>query len=193
MKSSELLLIVDSVEEAVKFYTEKLGFDIVHLEVQKDNANLLQAAHIRKGKCFIRFRAPYIEELAEFSFIKRCVSRCVGLHIEIKKGLDKYIARCQKKGLKIATEPSSYDTSKSYSLRDPFGLKVIFSEPIDLKNKKPSLEFVGMHISEQDASGRGRKESELSNEMIDHLRVFGILRRAAKKYAKHKLKLVMKK
>ena len=32
MKSSELVLIVETVEEGVKFYTEKLGFDIVDLQ-----------------------------------------------------------------------------------------------------------------------------------------------------------------
>src|SRR5271163_2458532 len=145
MKSSELLVVVESVEEAVKFYTEKLAFDIVDLQTSSEPGNLLASAHLKKGKCFISFRTPQVEELAEFSFIKRCASRCVGLQVEMKKGLDKYFNRCQKKGLKITSEPrDQMDGHKSFSLRDPFGIKLVFSQQVDGKLLKPNFDFVGM-------------------------------------------------
>ena len=129
MKSSELVIIVDSVEDAVKFYTEKLAFDVVELEVSTDSGEpLLVAACLRKGKSFIRFRLPSVEELAEFSFIKRCASRCVGFSIPFKKGIERYFARCVKKGVKISQElcaTSEAGMIQSFVMRDPFGTKIV--------------------------------------------------------------------
>lgn len=192
MKSSELLVIVDSVEEAIKFYTEKLAFDIAGLEASKESAYTLNSAHLRKGKCGIIFRAPLVEELAEFSFIKRCSSRCVGFNIEIKKGLEKYFQRCQKKGLK-PTELRTRDGYRHFSLRDPFGTKLVFSQLLEGTQPKPNIDFLGIPISEQDVAGRGRKEADIVDDMVEKLRNFGILRRAAKKYAKHVFKALTKK
>ena len=186
MKSSELLLIVDSVEEAVKFYTEKLAFDIANLEVSKESPSTFAAAHLRKGKCFISFKTPQVEELAEFSFIKRCASRCVGLRAEMKKGIEKYFQRCQKKGLKVVTELKENDGVKSFAIRDPFGVKLIFVQPVEGKVR------VSSDVAGKSAEVRGRKETEVVNEMVEHLRTFGILRRAAKKYAKLKIKQLSK-
>ncbi len=186
MKSSELLLVVDSVEEAVKFYTEKLAFDVASLEVSRENPNTLAAAYLRKGKCFISFKTPQVEELAEFSFIKRCASRCVGLRAEMKKGIEKYFQRCQKKGLRVVSELKETDGVKSFALRDPFGVKLIFVQPADGKS------HVGSDVAGRSIELRGRKESDVVNEMVEHLRTFGILRRAAKKYAKLKIKHISK-
>lgn len=97
MKSSEFVLIVETVEEGVKFYTEKLGFDIVDLQESSENGRHLISARMHKGKCSIILRTPLVEELAAFSFIERCVNRCTGLYIEMKKGLEKYYQRCIKK------------------------------------------------------------------------------------------------
>lgn len=188
MKSSELIVMVDSVEEAIKFYTEKLGFDIVDMEQSKDNPNILHAARIKKGKCLISFKAPQVEELAEFSFIKRCASRCIGLSMEMKKGIERYYARCQKKGLKITRELRESMGTKSFALKDPFGIKLVVAQPPEDKRIQPSLNFLGLQLSDKDATGKGRKESEVVNDLIDHLKGFGILRRASKKYAKHYLK-----
>src|SRR5260221_12819284 len=116
MKSGELLVIVDSVEEAIKFYTEKLAFDIARVEASRDVVNTLHSAHLRKGKCGLIFRTPLVEELAEFSFIKRCGSRCIGFNVEMKKGIDKYFQRCQKKGLKT-TELKDHDGLQQFTLR----------------------------------------------------------------------------
>jgi uncharacterized glyoxalase superfamily protein PhnB len=194
MKSSELLLITDSVEEAIKFYTEKLAFDLVDTEHNKENPNTLLGASLRKGKCYIHIKAPQVEELAEFSFIKRCASRCVGIYIEMKKGIEKYYQRCQKKGVRVAGELKNITCGttgsiyKTFSIRDPFGVKVVFAQLVDEK-QPTSIDLAGMMITSNDV--KSRKESELLNDMINHLRTFGVLRRAAKKYSKQKIKQLL--
>lgn len=185
MKSSELLIIVDSVEEAVKFYTEKLAFDIVDLQLSKESPGTLQTAHVRKGKCFVSFRTPLVEELAEFSFIKRCASRCVGLYVEMKKGVEKYFDRCQKKGLKVVSDLKGMpDGSKNFAIRDPFGIKLVFNQVPEKGQVRVAPDLLGMHVDRQ------KKESVLMGDMIDHLKKFGVLRRSAKKYSKLKLKQI---
>lgn len=192
IKSSELLVVVDSVEEAVKFYTEKMAFDLVDAQVSPENSNLLIAAHVRKGKCHIIFRAPQVEELADFSFIKRCASRCAGLYVEVKKGLDRYFERCQKKGVKVVSEPRMVDGHRTFVVKDPFGMKLAIAE-VPEKVTQPSTDFVGMRLSQNDIVQKTRKESEMIDDMAAHLRKFGILRRAAKKFAKSRLKQFTKK
>jgi uncharacterized glyoxalase superfamily protein PhnB len=183
MKSSKIVLIVDSVDKAVKFYTEKLAFDITDLKMTKEGGEqALSYAHLRKGKCFIILRAPHIEELAEFSFIKRCASRCVGIYVEMKKGLDKYYERCQRKGVQISSELKNQDYGyRTFSLKDPYGVKITFAQPIEGFVLKPT-DFVGMTVD------KTQKDSDLQEEMIRYLKGFSILRRASKKYAKSWLK-----
>jgi uncharacterized glyoxalase superfamily protein PhnB len=193
MKSSELLIIVDSVEEAVKYYTEKLAFDIIDVRASSEHPNSLQSAHLRKGKCLITFKQPHVEEFAEFSFIKRCASRCVGLYMEMKKGLDKYYSRCQKKGVKILSEPKTSDGIKSFTMRDPFGIKLIVAEVPGKSAHDVSLNFVGLQLSQADVISTQRKEKDLVNAMVGHLKTFGVLRRAAKKFAKQHLKKLTQK
>ena len=192
IKSSELLVVVDSVDEAVKFYTEKLAFDLIDAQISTDGMITLQSAHLRKGKCHIVFKAPLVEELAEFSFIKRCANRCSGLVLEMKKGIEKYYQRCKKKNLKIVHEMHVADGHKTFAIRDPFGLKLVFVE-VPEKTQRPSPDFVGMRLSEQDISTKERCESAIIDDMVSHLRKFGILRRASKKFAKLKLKQLTKK
>jgi len=187
MKSSELIVIVESVEEAVKFYTEKLAFDIVHLEASKESPGILTAAHLRKGKCFVAFRVPSVEELAEFSFIKRCASRCVGLQLEMKKRIEKYFQRCQKKGLKIVSDLKEASGYKSFAIRDPFGNKLVFAQPVEGKEPKASSDVLGMTVDL-----RGAKEADVVDKIVGHLRTFGVLRRPAKKYAKLRIKQLVK-
>ena len=195
MKSSELVLIVDSVEDAVKFYTEKLAFDLTEARVSTENAHVLSFAQLRKGKCFIMIRLPSVEELAEFSFIKRCVSRCTCLYVEMKKGIEKYYDRCKKKGVKIATELKStpdcptHPGCLSFSIRDPFGIKLIFSQPANEKIKLDSVDLAGLKIKRSEVAGKKTQELEdYIDRAIGHLKTFSVVRRAAKKFAKHKLK-----
>lgn len=192
MKSSELLVVVDSVEEAVKFYTEKLAFDLVDTQVSVENSNHLVSAQVKKGKCCIIFRAPHVEELADFSFIKRCSSRCAGLYVEMKKGLDRYFDRCIKKGVKIVSEPKMVDGHRTFVLKDPFGIKLVIAE-VPEKAAVASSQFAGLSLPISAIVSKARKESDIVDEMVSHLRKFGILRRASKKYAKAHLKAALKK
>ncbi|MCF7799496.1 VOC family protein [Candidatus Babeliales bacterium] len=191
MKNSTPMLVVDSVEAAIKFYTEKLAFDIVESAVQKQEHSdqAFVYALLKKGRCAIMFRIPHIEELAEFSFIKRCASRCTGLYIEMKKGFDKYYQKCVKKGIPIVDElkeqPWGYRT---FSIKDPFGLMLTFAQPIENFVAKDSNIFCGIPINLKDSTGTAYTEKELLDKMVIHLKKFGILRRAAKKYAKSWLK-----
>lgn len=191
MKSSEIIIIVDSVEEAIKFYTEKLAFDVVELSVNIHDPSILAFARLKKGKSAISFRVPQVEELAEFSFIKRCASRCLVVAFEVKKGLEKYYQRCIRKGLKVVNElKDGGDGYTSFSVRDPFGTKIIFSQPI-LGAKPQSLYTIaGLTLTPQDFEKA--REDDTVDKIIDHMRSFGLLRRASKKFAKHAFKLVLK-
>lgn len=190
MKSCGTVVVVDIVEEAVKFYTEKLGFDIVDLFADKEGAVRLRFACLRKGKCFIKFRTPLVEELADFSFIKRCASRCVSVQAEMKKGLDKYFVRCQKKGVKVVSEPENCTEMgmRFFSVRDPFGVTLVFTQTLEEASKMTGeVDFCGMVVTKSQA-----KESQTIDRVVLHLKGFGILRRSAKKFAKLKIKEISK-
>jgi catechol 2,3-dioxygenase-like lactoylglutathione lyase family enzyme len=189
VKSSKVVFIVDSVEEAVKFYTEKLSFDLIDLEEDKGGGNTLVSAHLRKDKCIVSFRAPQVEELAEFSFIKRCASRCVGVAVFMKKGIDKYYQRCSKKGLKIVSELKPINGCKEFSLRDPFGIKLIFIEPPAEVKTQQAVSVAGLSVSRADVQ---RDIDATVDQIVARLKPFGILRRTAKKLAKIKLKPLLK-
>jgi len=187
MKSSELVVVVDSVENVIKFYTEKLGFDVVELCTHgktEQSENALSYGRIKKGKCFISFRLPSVEELAEFSFIKRCVSRSTGLYVEMKKGIEKYFQRCKKKGVQIVEELSDKEWGhKTFAIKDPCGIKLMFAQPIEGFSPKKDPNFLGLSLKSGDIESKS-KDKELIEEMSAWLKNFGILRRAAKKYAK---------
>lgn len=193
MKSSELVLIVEAVEEGVKFYTEKLGFDIVDLQESSENGRHLVSARLHKGKCIIILRAPLVEELAAFSFIKRCVNRCTGLYIEMKKGLEKYYQRCIKRDIKIVGElKRSEHGNLEFSIRDPFGTMLTFAEPV-AKGTSQSFDILGMAVDKNALKTKNAAYIKTtSDQIISNLKEFGILRRASKKFAKSKLKELSK-
>jgi uncharacterized glyoxalase superfamily protein PhnB len=193
MKSSELVLIVDTVEEGVKFYTEKLGFDIVDLQESTENGRHLILARLHKGKCSIILRTPLIEELAAFSFIKRCASRCTGLYVEMKKGLDTYYQRCLKKGVKIAIELKKTEYGNmAFSIRDPFGTTITFAEPC-AKNISHPFSILGVPVDKNALKSKNAVYIKTTlDQIIGSLKEFGILRRASKKFAKAKLKELSK-
>lgn len=194
IKSINVAIVVDSVEEAVKFYTEKLPFDIVELEINKDGQPGLAYAHLRKGKGHIIFRTPMVEELAEFSFIKRCTGRSITLFIEIKSGLEKLYDKCKRKDLNIITEIKECPESghKMFTLKDPFGVKLVFATPSKII-QKPANELLGQPFRMTDASGKQKENEMLVDEIVNKLKEFGLLRRASKKYAKTVLKQMMPK
>ena len=186
MKSGKPLFIVESVEAAVKFYTEKLGFDLVDLTVKMENKNQLMYAEIRKGKCYIIFRAPYIGELAELSMIKACSGRGSGVHIEMKKGLDKFFERCQKKGVTVVSQPKKQPWGAiEFMVKDPFGFRLTFAQPTEEGLTDEFIrDFCGLRLEDADIAEGIAKGSRLVEIMISWLKGFGILRRVAKKYTK---------
>jgi uncharacterized glyoxalase superfamily protein PhnB len=193
MKSGVTAVIVESVEKAVKFYTEKLAFDVVELLSEKNEVGheVINYAQLRKGKCYIIFRTPHVEELAEFSFIKRCSSRCIGIFAEMKKGIEKYYQKCEKKELIITN--SLKDESfgyKTFSIKDPFGLRITFAQ--ELPNHQRPTNFLGSGITKNDITGSKENDNAIIERMIKFLKTFGILRRASKKYSKLWIKKQLK-
>jgi uncharacterized glyoxalase superfamily protein PhnB len=181
MKSGVPIFIVDSVEDAIKFYSDKLAFDLVEIMPAKGN-QLLIYAHLRKGKCQLMLRAPKTEELVEFSQIKYCMSRGAGMYVEMKKGLQKYYQRCKSKGVQIISEPADMPWGqRTFTIKDPFGFKVTFGEPIEGFNYT-SKEFLGMAID------HAKGEDATVEKMVNQLRSFGLSRRSSKKFSKLWLK-----
>lgn len=194
MKSGTTVLIVESVEKAVKFYTEKLAFDIVEIIIGKgDGGNeVISYAHLKKGKCFIMLRSPLVEELAEFSFIKRCASRCTGVFAEMKKGIDKYYQKCTKKGVLITSTLKNESWGyKTFSIRDPFGIRITFAQKIEGHPKSTS--FLSSGVNNNDIFGNVDQDFQTLEKMVKYLKTFGVLRRAAKKYSKLWIKKQTKK
>lgn len=186
MKSGELVVVVESVRDAVKFYTEKLSFDVVLLETQEERGeHAIVAARLRKGKCFIHFRTATIDELAEFSVIKRCSSRCVLLQVELKKGIDKYFAKCSKKGVLISGEIKDLPQSgaRVFSVRDPFGVKVQFIQIDPAFKDAAATSFLNLPFRRQDITQMAAQNAYME-EMVSKLKKIGVLRRAGKKYAR---------
>ncbi len=186
------MLVVDSVEKSVKFYTEKLGFDVVDLHVEKAESQFLSYAEIKKGKCFIVLRTPSIEELAEFSMIKRLNLRGAGIVCDMKKGIDQYFQRCKKKGVTIISELKDQEWGiRSFVIRDLFGFKIIFEQKIANFKPKQRPTFAGFTVP-LDNGGKPSNAVATIEDMIRWIRGFGLLRRVGKKYSKVWLKMYRK-
>ena len=193
MKAGTPHFIVDAVEDAVKFYSEKLGFDIVELAARKDDGRCyLEYVLLKKGKCFIGFCAPNPSELAEMSMVKHCAGRGAGVYVEMKKGFEKYLERCNKKGVTIIEQPKKQPWGDvTFSIKDPFGFKVTFAQSLPESEWRPSNEFCGMGPVEK-PHGVDQEAKTLEN-MIGWLKGFGLLRRVSKKYSKLWLKKMFSK
>lgn len=192
IKSGKPILVVESVEKCLKFYTEKLGFDLVHLYVEKAEAQYISLAEVKKGKCFIIFRTPLIEELAEFSMMKRLNFRGSGIVVDFKKGIDQYYEKCKKKGINIVSEIKDYDWGvRSFVARDPFGFKIVVEQVIDGFKPKQRPTFAGMSVP-LDVSNKPSNATATIEDMIRWIRGFGLLRRVGKKYSKLWLKTYRK-
>ncbi len=187
MKASITTIMVESVQAAVKFYTEKLGLDIIELARDQQNPSLLFYAHLKKGKFHLMVRGAYPEEAVELSQIKHCIGRGTGIYVPMKKGLDKLFARCQKKGVTIASEiKEQYWGERTFEIKDPFGLKIMFGEPIEGAAHGPTRDFYGHQVD------TSKSDDALVNDLAAHLKQFGITRRPAKKHAKAWLKELKK-
>ncbi len=188
IKSGKPILVVESVEKCLKFYTEKLGFDLVHLYVEKAESQYVSLAEVKKGKCFIVFRTPFIEELAEFSMMKRLNFRGTGIVMDFKKGIDQYHEKCKKKGINIINEIKDHEWGvRSFVIRDPFGFKIVVEQEISGFKPKQRESFAGMTIP-LDVSGKPSNATATIEDMIRWIRGFGLLRRVGKKYSKLWLK-----
>lgn len=180
VKLDELVVTVGSVEEIVKFYTEKLAFDLTDINVVKDHGvEVVDAARVKKGKCFILFKRPSVEEFAEFSFIKRCAGRCAGIAIEVsQKELEQLINRFQKKGVIVSFDANN---SSSFSLKDPVGIKLIF------KNK--DAHDKGFDFIKRNYQLDGPGNQMALDKIIIDLQQLGISKRVAKKFLNKKYTL----
>lgn len=180
IKSGHAVLVVDSVEDAVKFYSDKLAFDIVEL-YPTETKKAIAYALLRKGKCYISLRIPHVDELVEFSQVKYCMSRGSGVYAVMKKGLDKFFDRCKKKGVQIVDGIKEHRWGdRTFTVKDPFGFKLTFAEPVEGFSQQPN-NFCGFEVD----SSRG---DDAIDDMARYLKGFGISRRVSKKFAKTWLK-----
>ncbi|MCB9492700.1 MAG: VOC family protein [Epsilonproteobacteria bacterium] len=188
-KAGELVVVVECVEQALRFYTDKLAFDVVDIDIKQseyEKAHVV-SARLKKGKCFVTFKSPSVEELAEFSFIKRCAGRCISITIEIRTGLGKYFDRCCKRDIKVIRELEHDDEMSSFTIKDPFGLKVTFFQPREV-SKQQSVVFLGGVYSRDDLRLSTEQENRLHEQIVDRIKPFGLLRRTARKFVKKKFK-----
>jgi len=182
------MFVVEAVEDAAKFYSEKLGFDIIELTTKSEDSRcFLEYVLLKKGKCFIGFRVPSSGELAEMSLVKHCAGRGAGVYIEMKKGFEKFFERCNKKGVSIIEQPKKQSWGDvTFAIRDPFGFKIMFAQPLKEGEWAPTNEFCGMGPVGKPANTD--QEAKIIEDMIAWLKGFGLLRRVSKKFSKLWLK-----
>lgn len=183
-KAGKIVLVVSSVEKAVKFYTERLLFDIEDLRVDKEEKLHLCYAELKRGKCFIILRLPEISELAEFSVVRGFSGRSVNIHVEAQRSLESYFKRCEKKGVPIigGIQVSS-SGRKSFKVKDPFGITLVFSDASSPQDPESSTSLLcGFDMKGQQPDIPGG--DDIAEEGVRWLKGFGITRRVAKKYLK---------
>lgn len=181
MKSGTAIFVVESVAEAIKFYTEKLAFDIAEMMVDESTGRSITYVHLKKGKCSIMFRTPMNEESVEFSQIKHCIGRGAGVFAEMKKGIEKYYEKCKLRGVKIVEELKDKPWGfRAFSIKDHFGFRITFAQPTE--GAKAYVSFAGYRVD------MSKSENVLLDDMIRYLKDFKITRRPAKKFAKLWLK-----
>jgi uncharacterized glyoxalase superfamily protein PhnB len=180
MKSGTAIFVVESVAEVIKFYTEKLAFDVADMMVDEVTGRAITYVHLRKGKCSIMFRTPMNDESVEFSQLKHSIGRGAGVFAEMKKGIEKYYEKCKSRGVKVVEELKDRAWGyRTFSIKDQFGFRLTFAQPID--GAKVST-FAGYKVD------MAKSESVLLDDMIRYLKDFKITRRPAKKFAKLWLK-----
>jgi uncharacterized glyoxalase superfamily protein PhnB len=184
-KSGKISLIVDSVERAVRFYTDKLLFSIVELKTDEEGGTHIFYAEVRKGKVHVVLRQPVVDELAEFSLIRRCSGRSTGVVLEMKKGIDRYFSSCKKKGVLVSSNlRENEDGTKLFQIKDPFGLRLLFVQPGDEVEKYFCMQDKFCGTSVKDRKIVIKKDSDVPEDLVSWLKGLGVSRRVAKKYIK---------
>ena len=186
-KKFKYFMVVDSVENAIKFYAEKLLFAVTYVSVEGGTNPYVNYAELRRGKCFLVLRTPALTELAEFSMVRRLNNRAAGLFLEVKKGfIQKIFATCKKKKLNILSELSRHPAGYIYfQLIDPFGTKIYIYEfeGVSFDKKLYSSAFVGYKMTPE--LWEDLKKPVPPQAILDHLRKFGMSRRIAKRFVKN--------
>ena len=190
-KVGKTLLVVESVEKAVKFYTERLGFSLSDITLQRDGECYLSSADVKKGNVILTLRSPAIEELAEFGMVKRCSGRSAGVFVELNRGIEKYFARCKKKGVPVIAELAKNGRGQlSFTARDPFGLKLVFVEkPIGSKAVDLAVfSAASLAFTPEKIQAINSKDRHAIDPMVDVLKDLGLLRRVSQKFVRSWLK-----
>lgn len=195
IKPRECVVLVSSVQDVIKFYTEKLAFDIVDLDVENEE---LQVVRLRKGKFLITFKRPSITESVEFSFIKGCPTRGLTISIEVTKDLNKLLTRYEKKELPLSImSKDDNDQVTSFTIKDPFGLRLNFFQgeiPLVASSNKidPIIESAVERTKSKTVKVATGSSDKALNKTVERLQSYGIVRRAAKKFCKSKIKALSK-
>ncbi len=192
-KVGKTLVVVESVEKAIKFYTERLGFALHDVVIQRDGEFFISAADVKKGNVIVALKSPAIEELAEFGMVKRCSGRSAGVFVELNKGIEKYFQRCKKKSVPIVSELAKNSMGQWwFSARDPFGLKLVFVEKlIGSPSVDPSIfNVAGLGLSREKLLTIDQKSKLAIDPMVEVLKDLGLLRRVSQKFVRTWVKQV---
>lgn len=195
IKPRECVVLVSSVQDVIKFYTEKLAFDIVDLDVENEE---LQVVRLRKGKFLITFKRPSIKESVEFSFIKGSPTRGLTISIEVTKDLDKLLTRYEKKDLPLTiVSKDDNDMVTAFTVKDPFGLRLNFFQgetPVVAHSREidPIIESAAEKVKSKTVKVASGSQEKVFNNTVERLQSYGIVRRAAKKFCKSKLRALSK-
>lgn len=190
-KVGKTLLVVESVEKAIKFYTERLGFSLTDVTIQRDGDCYISSADVKKGNVILVLKAPAIEELAEFGMVKRCSGRSTGVVVELNRGIEKYFARCKKKGVPLVSELGRNAMgNQTFTARDPFGLRLVFVEkPIGSVAVDAGL-FAPCNVqfAKEKLLSLDPKDKIAIDPFVDALKDMGLLRRVSQKFVRGWLK-----
>lgn len=195
-KVGKTLLVVESVEKAIKFYTERLGFSLTDVIIKRDGDLYISSADVKKGNVILVLKAPAIEELAEFGMVKRCSGRSAGVVVELNRGLEKYYARCKKKSVPIVSELTKNAMGNlCFTARDPFGLKIVFVEKLTGTSSVDANVFApcNLMLSKEKLLAVDPKDKIAIDPMVDALKDLGLLRRVSQKFVRGWLKQVRSK
>lgn len=117
-------ILCADVDAAVRYYTEKLGFE-VEGRVPEDATQPAEWAMVKR-------------DAASFMFEKRepfGSGEGVDFYLNVKD-VNKFLGELQKRGADVLGEPEdTWYGMRNVSVRDPHGYRLIFSSPVPAKEK----------------------------------------------------------